>query len=862
MVGVYQTTSRPADIGGNLYRAPRHGSHLSISDENHHVTEAIGNMYGDIGYPRRESAPMNGYSAPENVAHASNAKPVFGQAQVATARPQLSRPLSGGGIPPILPPHSMDNSNGTRRRSGSSGNGLDSERPQSPGCSFSERPPLDAAHVPFPLNDVSYESNPAAVAQEMVNLQALRRMSMVDNATNDPDLPSYSAPHIPTVAPTGADDEDDTSRLFWVPASLHPELAPKEFKTFLEKRIGEIKRTAGDGTLSPNGSQRQGAGGGLRRKKSMLSRQIDNLGGRGAEGYEDGAERLERKRSRSGQPKSSLRVTDLQELDVLAQDPSRLVRKVSLETELMASENAGEVPASEDMPILPAAPPGHALRRSTRTTYRRGGSQRKVQRTPFAKRAVKVAETDSEDSSSSPAAAQGDDAPLPGISRVQTEPIPKSGDHIANFSLPSLIDRTSSPGSVPAKPTEDRSARRVGADPSPRPRRGSASFAQRVAVEGISSNRRPSSPSSSDTTPIPKIVETPPSVEGSIHNVEQGFPHQNHIPERRSSHEPPPPLAGHGPSTLGTVNIPKSSMGSGLVRHAQNARPAGQTLNDIVSQPSPLPGNSTRTDSLSFIPTYTEERKTDKKGRDKKERDGPESGSARKSSWNWLLGGEEKEKEKEKEANKKAKSKTTKAPERPHDNARLDLLQTSIDGSRGRESLVLDRESIKLEEERKKESSRKSAEPKKEKESGLFSTFFGGGKKKGDRDAFGKGGRGSRGLSPDPPHRVLRPDIDYHWTRFPLVEERAIYRMAHIKLANPRRPLYCQVLLSNFMYSYLAKVQQMHPNAQVPQTLLQKQQQQGQQQTQSEMQSGTMQSNPFYSSSNQVRRTSVPPQAD
>jgi hypothetical protein len=48
------------------------------------------------------------------------------------------------------------------------------------------------------------------------------------------------------------------------------------------------------------------------------------------------------------------------------------------------------------------------------------------------------------------------------------------------------------------------------------------------------------------------------------------------------------------------------------------------------------------------------------------------------------------------------------------------------------------------------------------------------------------------------------------------LEERAIYRMAHIKLANPKRALYSQVLLSNFMYSYLAKVQMMHPQMQIP----------------------------------------------
>lgn len=39
--------------------------------------------------------------------------------------------------------------------------------------------------------------------------------------------------------------------------------------------------------------------------------------------------------------------------------------------------------------------------------------------------------------------------------------------------------------------------------------------------------------------------------------------------------------------------------------------------------------------------------------------------------------------------------------------------------------------------------------------------------------------------------------------RFPVHVERAIYRLSHLKLADPKRPLKQQVLLSNFMYSYL-----------------------------------------------------------
>ncbi|KAH3675490.1 hypothetical protein WICPIJ_009346, partial [Wickerhamomyces pijperi] len=42
--------------------------------------------------------------------------------------------------------------------------------------------------------------------------------------------------------------------------------------------------------------------------------------------------------------------------------------------------------------------------------------------------------------------------------------------------------------------------------------------------------------------------------------------------------------------------------------------------------------------------------------------------------------------------------------------------------------------------------------------------------------------------------------LDY---RFPVHVERALYRLSHLKLANPKRALRQQVLLSNFMYAYL-----------------------------------------------------------
>ena len=172
--------------------------------------------------------------------------------------------------------------------------------------------------------------------------------------------------------------------------------------------------------------------------------------------------------------------------------------------------------------------------------------------------------------------------------------------------------------------------------------------------------------------------------------------------------------------------------------------------------------------------------------------------------------------DKKKDESKKSKAKIS--TDRVQDNARLDVLQTSIDKSapKGRESLVLDRDSVdpKLQEERRRDSNRKS-DSKKEKDSSIFSTIFGGSKKKEEKEKSTKRSQLLQ-VPEEPTIKPLQPDVDYNWTRFPLLEERAIYRMAHIKLANPRRPLLSQVLLSNFMYSYLAIVQAMHPQMNIP----------------------------------------------
>ncbi|KKY14093.1 putative telomere silencing protein [Diplodia seriata] len=596
-----QTSPRPGSKRAleleRLYEARRgHAPQISISDDSHHITEAIGDMYGENEYHRSESRPLSFISSPTS--ETFDLSPSFPSSpnplERASSNENKHHANGQPSSPQMLSPRS-DRSDSFDRSSVSP--------PRL------NRQSSDTASQAFEFQDIDSQSSPAAVAQELSNLQAIRRMSM-DVHGSDPDLPSFSerAP-MPPASPTHEDDEDDPSRMFWVPARVHPELAPKEFKTFIEEKVQKHRRRSGDSDsmLSADGLSPEGSGGGLRRKKSMLSKQVD-----GPHGYRDGAERLERKRS---QASDHAHMPTLHQLEAVEEDdPAQLIRRMSLRDSMDSGVAGVESAGEDDVPILPVKPAG-ILKRSTRTNYRRG--------------------------------------------------------------------------------------------------------------------------------------------------------------------------------------------------------------------------NETKSD------------KGDKKSRKADDDDDEESGG-RKTSWGWFSRkNKEKEeqeehekKDKEEKEHKKTKSKLTKSADKSHDkhdkhdkhekkdNTRLDVLQTSIDDGRGRESLVLDRSSVKLDEERQKTSSRKTSSEKKEKE-GLFSSIFGGKTKKGEKEPHGSSKKAisARGLSPDPPQRVLRPDVDYNWTRFSILEERAIYRMAHIKLANPRRELYSQVLLSNFMYSYLAKVQQMHPHIQIGQSAAQKQQQ-------------------------------------
>ncbi|KAJ5612546.1 hypothetical protein N7510_005740 [Penicillium lagena] len=781
-----QASASAHEAGGGHATRRGHAPTLSISDPSHHVTEAIGHMYDD-DYDRNDPRRLSYISSPLGESISTIPRATGAGAESSSPSPTLLSPTSAEVRPKQSNGHLRPQPIIQRRSY---------DRDSEPGSPDSPRSPSETATSSFPLNDIDYESDPAAVAQELNNLAAIRRMSMDVAATGDPDLPGFGNNFaVPSLPPSPSADENDASRLFWVPARLHPELAPTEFKTFLESKADHIKRKSGDfSSLSP---ERSGSGSSLRRKRSMLSREIDD-----SSGYTDGADRLDRQRSLARKREGMLS-PNLQELEALVDDgksPDSLVQGL---------RNASISSADEDKPILPPAPPGHSLRRSTRTQYRKG-SLKKGEKLPYSKRLGRTSE--SSDTMASIAAAS-DEPPILGLTRVSTDPTSNASPPTRTLSASSRATAYA-PGSTPSStfdsilenPQDEQGDRSLASSQtdvtlgrSDSGGRSSATSQTRNWQSRLSSNGRSTLNIPPSEQKVPAIVETP-SVDLNRSAASQ-VPQGSRVTER------------DGPPAMSKATTMKES---GLSKRSLSNRQSNKdttSLNDFANNPQMIPGNSMRTDTLSFIPTLPEERKPeDRKSESKKSKDKKDSEGGRKSSWHWLLGNEEKDKKKDKDKDKDHDSKKTKSKsvEKAHDNTRLDVLQSSIDNSqRGRESIVIDRLDPKLEEERRKDGARRaSGESKKEKD-GIFSSIFGGGRRKHGESHHKKSS--SRNMSPDPPVRELRADIDYPWTRFSILEERAIYRMAHIKLANPRRALYSQVLLSNFMYSYLAKVQQMHP---------------------------------------------------
>ncbi|KAJ7115888.1 hypothetical protein C8R44DRAFT_880294 [Mycena epipterygia] len=598
------------------------------------------------------------------------------------------------------------------------------------------------------------------IRREVEALRDIRRRSTTPGAlTLDPDLPNQGPPSPtspfrppdastsalppPDPAPSPSATTDDPFHLFWVPASLHPEIAPAEFRAFLKEHARNPPADDESQTLQRSSSNASTIPSGLGRKKSMLSRQYE------PSENESGNETvvpLRRNRSSIYSTNQNqgpqLTISDLQKLEELAEeasasdDPAKLRnilrRSLSLNLSPLALD-AADLVDEADQPIV-VAPPGQFLRRTARTRIRKpglpgdGGGHRfgERRRGPSGRSATSsVLQRTSSDVSSSD---HGDS--VESITpRARTFSDEGPHDRPDSFSEEALIYdayvRDSDEDDVPILPP--------------------------VLIT--------SSPPSNiiefaDEPPPPPQPEAPPQVlEPALVEALGPVIHQPQ-PTRLLS---PSPSDQPQPSLTPSRTPSPSDF---------DASPTPST--DAVISPSATPTNSPP--ASSFLSTSPSPRKEkDKKG---------------------LFGKWGGDKEKPGKGGKKERE--------------------------------------RVEKERREKEQR-------EKDSGFFGSLFG--KKKQDAPAetpslhggreaaqalLGQSQRAPR--SPGPPSPMGVPPgmmggaggIN-NYSRYPIHVERAIYRLSHIKLANPRRPLYEQVLISNLMFWYLGVINKAQAGAQAEQ---------------------------------------------
>ncbi|KAF7309729.1 Zds-C domain-containing protein [Mycena indigotica] len=568
--------------------------------------------------------------------------------------------------------------------------------------------------------------NPEALAptdydirREVEALRDIRRRSTTP-LTIDPDLPPNQSTASPTNHSTSPDnspntDVSDPFHLFWVPAGLHPEIAPQEFRAFLKEHARNPPADDESNGLQRATSLSSGATG-LGRKKSMLSRQYQPSENDTAN--DDTVVPLRRNRSgiySSNQNQGPhLTISDLQKLEELAEeastsdDPAKLRnilrRSLSLNVSPLALDE-GDLGDEADQPII-VAPPGQFLRRTARTRIRKPGLPGDGGGHRFGERRR---------------GPSGRSATAPGLQRTSSDV--SSSDHGES------VESFSSRPRISDENAQDRPM----------------SFSEEAQI--YDSYVRDDDDDLPPTLPPVLITSSPPSFMTDFPDV---TPQVEVEPEPESE-----PLAQ-------VIHQPQPTRLLAPDPYQQQPQPPSRTPSPAEYEPSvsethsPSGTPSNSPPSGSFIaPAPSPRKEKDKKG---------------------LFGkwGSDKEKEKSSKSSKK-------------DRERADKEQ-------------------------------------REKESGFFGSLFG--KKKQDNQPETTGLHGGREAaqallgqsqraprSPGPPSPMMGPGIN-NYSRYPIHVERAIYRLSHIKLANPRRPLYEQVLISNLMFWYLGVINKAQTNTQ------------------------------------------------
>ncbi|KAK9332934.1 hypothetical protein V1520DRAFT_367437 [Lipomyces starkeyi] len=725
----------------------------------------------------------------------------------------------------------------------------------------------------MPLENIGFEPPATIVAQERNNIQALKRISLDASSTSDPDLPAASIAllqHRPTSPPAtspssassagiqqGFSFDDGPSyqtdgALLWVPAHLHPELAPKEWRTFVQERVAEIQHRTGanatpsqvetgttaSGLLSvppPPG----GTGPGIVRRKSKLSREI-YISDDSVTGYEDGADVLQ-ERAKAKSPE--VRVSDLEWLETYARQTRSTSGSPNLPGGIVISERNVITPLNK----------GRGLRRSqhtSRKTKRLVESERRLSMTseetlPEGEKDEKYAEMNMERvptlTSSPPLFAVPDCGPQVTVTDGKLQL------NINETDLGSLdIDADIVIEAAKSVDTSD-----VAVAPDKRYHSSSCGTSPgHVSSSSTSSSSTVSTVSSASTAKASIFPEC--SADGVSLGSGRSEPHRSTsrsgtpTPKISSSHRQSP-ISRFTSKRLITDILSRSSSSTNVTPESDDSpgtasktvASASKRTNTVVSMPSMAATGdpNSRTDELSVIHvldsmTSVHQAQSPQPGPSLKKR-----GKALTAGFGRLFTSDkEKEKEKEKARSLTRKDSGFKVNLSPP--SRSDSISDLGKEARVRETLDLERsatpiadiEKVSLRNEKESKLSNFFGAKKKAltKSNGLHSSSGRRDKKGGNKSKHVRTSGSSSSLSssytdpyvgksqsPSTPPSPSRAQIakgnsgrPYYYSRFPLHVERAIYRLSHLKLANPRRPLCQQVLLSNFMYSYLELINQ------------------------------------------------------
>ena len=223
-----------------------------------------------------------------------------------------------------------------------------------------------------------------AIEREFEALRDIRRRSSSQGGPGslilDPDLPAEqpatAPPPLSPQAWAAADDKastkrpspggggeddgtgnsvlDDPFHLFWVPAHLHPELAPGEFRAFLKEHARAAPADGSGTNLGSALSRASSASSGLGRKRSMLSRQYKPRENDGVE-EEENVVPIRRNKSIYAREGPQLTISDLQKLEELADEASKSEDPTKLRRVLRRSLTLNVAPSCKHPfdPLLP-----------------------------------------------------------------------------------------------------------------------------------------------------------------------------------------------------------------------------------------------------------------------------------------------------------------------------------------------------------------------------------------------------------------------------------------------------------------------------------------------------------------------------